>query len=224
MAFIINRNKYVGAPTPTWVELDYDDFKYYRRLFSRRHDGLDDCGKVDHILEKEGFKIFQEAVDILKMEIPKHPGKYFVAQFMCNERGEEEKADFSGLRLGFCIKERRINRGKQDHIKVVIKKDSSGNDINKAGLKKGVSNFLHRKRFIFDDHENELFEADGLGRAHLIDADLINFFSTADKLYGYFIIDNQGLSIAFSQVKDVDVEWLDIVQAYDHGTACCPIG
>jgi hypothetical protein len=224
MPFIINCNKYVGTPTPTWDELDYEDFKYFQSLFGRRHTGLAACAAIDYIMESKGFEISEGAVTALKREIPINQGKYFVAQFMCNEKGLASNPDFAELRLGFCIKTRRKNKGKQDPIKVVIDKDSSGKNLTRAGLKKGVSNFLGRKRFIFDDHENELFESDRLGRAHLIDEDLINFFSTTTKLYAYFIIDNQGLSIAFSQEEDVDKEWLEIVKAYDHGTACCPIG
>ncbi|WP_188933264.1 hypothetical protein [Dyadobacter endophyticus] len=157
-------------------------------------------------------------------KIRANKGKYFVTQFICNEKGLASNPDFAELRLGFCVKTRRKNKGKHDSIVSVIDRNSSGRNLTRASLKKGISNFLSRKRFIFDDHQNELFEAALLGRAHLIDDDLLNFFSTTDKLYAYFIIDSQGLSIAFWQESELFKEWADIVKAYDHGTACCPIG
>lgn len=226
MPFIIDSQEYVKKNTalPTWDELDYEDFKHYRRKFRKRHDGLRGCAQIDYAFETKAFEIPKGTLDLLKSEIPNYKNMYFVAQFMSNEKRSTSSPDFAGLRLGFCVKTRRIKPDPVDFINHVIKMDSSGNALDRVSLTKGVSNFIDRKRFIFDTHKNELFEEDRLGRAHLIDDNLLGFFATAVNLYAYFIIDNQGLSIAFSQGKDIDKKWTAAIKAYDHGTACCPIG
>ncbi|WP_041735512.1 hypothetical protein [Dyadobacter fermentans] len=129
---------------------------------------------------------------------------------------------------------------------------ADGREVTTGDLKIGKDSYLGRRKKIVNDLHIPDFQSDREGRAHLITRDMKKvvqkmyddnevFQANGQKeykpFYAYFILDDvlgeQTLSVVFAvseittelEVTKIDGEWVDDPPvAYDHGTACCPIG
>ena len=223
MPFIIDPSNYPEKKLPDstgWEEIDKDDFNYYRSKFYKRHTGLDLCARIDF---KEESKTITLPIHVIKalqrIVLEKDLQSYLVAHYIC-----DPGPDFGNLRLAFVTKRKKGLDDKADKLVSWSDFDSLGNDTTDFQvIKSGMTNYDQRKSFIFNKFENEEFEIDKKGRAHLINKQLVDFFAYSSKLYLCFIKDEIGLSVAFSQ-KDLDSVPLVFDDGiYDHGGACCPI-
>ncbi|MCF0069495.1 hypothetical protein LZD49_03370 [Dyadobacter sp. CY261] len=210
------------APGPG---IKWEDVQRYRKNFEDRVADVFKTNGLDHSGDLRPIELDPDVLDTLVDSAT--DGHYLVAHYYC-----DGPPLYENLNVALCIKRRRAGSEPDDDIINSHVIDTHGNPL--ANFPKKIENYKNRRDEIINSGKTHAFDFDKEGRGHLINTDL-RFVITLlkqsrDKLYLYFILDNQApgenstLSVVladqlldFSNPNPVDV----IV--YDHGTQCCPL-
>ncbi|GGH36603.1 hypothetical protein GCM10007423_29010 [Dyadobacter endophyticus] len=237
MPFIIRKNAQIVKTAGDWQPIPIDEVRRYRKLFVQRHQDLL-TGPTPMNLQRDflsltiDFKFFNTLVQQATI------GHYLVAHFVCDPVDN----GFENINLAFCIKE-KDTAGVKDRIVGKIY-NSQGLIITEDAFCKARGNYNGRLQQILKSSTQ--FANDRKGRAHEITEEMktrVNEMGLVDdKVYIYFIVDDHlpgadSISVLYSDSeinfetiealveKGVVMSGLSIIfDAYDHGTACCPIG
>jgi hypothetical protein len=242
MPFIIKSSQAKQFSLLDWEEIDIKKIYDYRRDFKTRHTklkkrGLDFTNETKHVLvDTEVFNtLIQSAAT----------GHYLVVQYLCQAKDR----GFKDLTIALCIRRKRTVE--PDDIPESLVFWADGREVTQSDLKKGAESYIGRKKKIKDEIGIPDYESDTKGRAHLITQTMkkvvqkmhddnevtgANGLKYYKHFYAYFILDSKlgskALSVAFA-VSEITTELRTLVKsdwvrdppvAYDHGTACCPIG
>lgn len=237
MPFIIRKNAQIVKTAGDWQPIPIDEVRRYRKLFVERHQRLLRIPapmdlQRDFLSLTIDFKFFNTLVQQAAI------GHYLVAHFVC----DPEDRGFENIDIALCIKEKGTD-GLKDRIVGKIF-NSKGMVITEEAFCKARGNYNARLQQILRGSGE--FANDRKGRAHEVTEEMqtrVNEMGLVDdKVYIYFIVDDhlQGadsISVVFADSeinfetieslvdKGVVMSGLSIIfDAYDHGTACCPIG
>jgi hypothetical protein len=237
MPFIIRKNAQIAKTAGHWQPIPIDEVRHYRKLFVERHQRLL-TGPTPMNLQNDflsltvDFRFFNTLVQQATI------GHYLVAHFVCDPADQ----GFENIDLAFCIKEKGTG-GSNDRIVGKIY-TSQGLIIAEDVFCKARGNYNGRLQQILRS-SNE-FANDRKGRAHEVTEEMktkVNEMGLVDdKVYIYFIVDDHlpgadSISVLYSD-SEINFETIEalvdkgvvtsglsaIFDAYDHGTACCPIG
>lgn len=238
MPFIIRKTSQTVKTKGSWKLIPIEDLRRYRKLFVERHQKLitqpNSLDFRDDFLSLTiDFNFFNTLVQQAQI------GHYLVVHFVC----DPSEQNFKNLDVALCIKEKGGNGPGKDKIVGKIY-TSEGKVITEDVFCKARGNYNDRLKLIAASSAD--FANDRKGRAHEITEEMKvkvdEMGQETDTVYIYFIIDNylngqETISVVFSDTeinfeipailveKSIMAADLDkIFDAYDHGTACCPIG
>lgn len=216
-----------------WTEI-WRNLSDYQSSFSARHENLrvhyhldfgSDCNPIE--LDLQFF------YDLIRC--PEYTGHYLVAQYVCDSGAN----GYKNLGIVLCVKRLRNEGEEEDEIISPIFKPN-GDIVADFDFLKWICNYIKR-RLVIANAGNGDFKWDREGRAHKIGdgmratvAAIIKDRPYDDQgrlkpMYLYFVIDsppqeNPTISVAFASDLLSDLLVAGPPVAYDHGTACCPIG
>jgi len=205
----------------------------YRNTFTSRHSNLARVGgNFDYKSDFEEISLRTDFFNGL-IQNPEYLGHYLVAHYMCDSGNNH----FKNLKVALCIK-RKISAEVDEILSPIY--DTMGNEIPFHIFLDSTKNYGERLKEI-KKHVGD-FNYDRQGRAHKIIPTMTKVVQAIFKrnsvrnevdgsvhikdMYLYYIVDKKlenrpTISVAFADSRIVFP--LVEPEAYDHGTACCPI-